>query len=80
MFYSVETLMKSIASTFMIPMEKQVLIMQGGDALDPSHRICNYSSAGTVSITVYISLITNCNIRLQGSKFKSICTTYTAGI
>ena len=33
----------------MIPMEKQVLIIQGGEALDPSHRICNYSSAGTVS-------------------------------
>ena len=49
--FSVEALMKSIASTFMIPIEKQVLIMQGGDALDPSHRICNYSSAGTVSNT-----------------------------
>ena len=41
--------MKSITSRFMIPMEKQVLIIQGGEALDPSHRICNYSSAGTVS-------------------------------
>lgn len=34
-------LVKSIASTYMIPIEKQVLTMQGGDALDPSHRICN---------------------------------------
>lgn len=33
----------------MIPLEKQVLIMQGGEALDPKNRICNYSSAGTVS-------------------------------
>lgn len=33
----------------MIPTEKQVLMIQGGKALEPSHRICNYSSAGTVS-------------------------------
>ena len=43
--------MKSIESTLLIPVEKQVLITPEGEALDPSHRICNYSSAGTVSFT-----------------------------
>ncbi|XP_028403740.1 RB1-inducible coiled-coil protein 1-like [Dendronephthya gigantea] len=51
---SVEELMKSITSTFMIPLEKQVLIMQGGEALDPKNRICNYSSAGTEHNPIFL--------------------------
>ncbi|XP_046839067.1 RB1-inducible coiled-coil protein 1-like [Xenia sp. Carnegie-2017] len=51
---SVETLMKSIESTLLIPVEKQVLITPEGEALDPSHRICNYSSAGTESNPIFL--------------------------
>ena len=41
--------MQHVTSMLLIPIEKQVLIMQGGEALDPRQRICDYSSVGTVS-------------------------------
>ena len=43
--------MSIVASDAGIPEEKQVLLISGGEALDPTDRVCNYSSAGTVSET-----------------------------
>ena len=48
-FISVNTLMAAIASTVGIAEDKQVLLTAGGEALDPTVRVCNYGSVGTVS-------------------------------
>jgi hypothetical protein len=42
--------MSAVATTTGIPVDKQVLLITGGEALNPSDRVCNYSNAGTVSI------------------------------
>ena len=41
--------MSTVASVTGIPEDKQVLLISNGEALDPSERVCSYSSAGTVS-------------------------------
>ena len=41
--------MSTVASVTGIPEDKQVLLISSGEALDPSERVCSYSSAGTVS-------------------------------
>ncbi|XP_032243064.2 RB1-inducible coiled-coil protein 1 [Nematostella vectensis] len=51
---SVETLMGSIASSAGIPVDKQVLLICGGEALDPNDRVCNYSNAGTDTSPIYL--------------------------
>ncbi|EDO45118.1 predicted protein, partial [Nematostella vectensis] len=51
---SVETLMGSIASSTGIPVDKQVLLICGGEALDPNDRVCNYSNAGTDTSPIYL--------------------------
>ena len=48
-FNSVQLLMSTVASVTGIPEDKQVLLISSGEALDPSERVCSYSSAGTVS-------------------------------
>lgn len=48
-FNSVQLLMSTAASVTGIPEDKQVLLISSGEALDPSERVCSYSSAGTVS-------------------------------
>lgn len=48
-FNSVQVLMSTVASVTGIPEDKQVLLISSGEALDPTERVCSYSSAGTVS-------------------------------
>lgn len=50
--------MSTIASTTGITVDKQVLLVTGGESLDPDDRVCNYSNAGTVSSKKYFLLIT----------------------
>ena len=42
--------MSTVASVTGIAEDKQVLLISNGEALDPSERVCSYSSAGTVSV------------------------------
>ena len=44
--------MSTVASVTGIPEDKQVLLISNGEALDPTERVCSYSSAGTVSSTL----------------------------
>ena len=44
--------MSTVASATGIPEDKQVLLISNGEALDPTERVCSYSSAGTVSSTL----------------------------
>ncbi|KAK3727883.1 hypothetical protein QZH41_010614, partial [Actinostola sp. cb2023] len=53
-FCSVQTLMSAIASATGIPVDKQVLLITGGEALDPNDRVCNYSNAGTDTSPIYL--------------------------
>jgi hypothetical protein len=46
--FSVTHLQDAIMKRCHIPRDKQVLLISGGDNLDPSARVCSYS-AGTVS-------------------------------
>ena len=46
---SVQMLMSTVATVTGIPEDKQVLLIANGEALDPTERVCSYSSAGTVS-------------------------------
>ena len=48
-FNSVRDLQDVIARQCRIPQDKQVLLISGGDSLDPGARVCRYAS-GTVSI------------------------------
>lgn len=43
--------MSTVATVTGIPEDKQVLLISNGEALDPTERVCSYSSAGTVSST-----------------------------
>ena len=36
-----------------VPVEKQVLLISGGQSLDPSHRVCSYS-AGTDTNPIFL--------------------------
>uniref|UniRef100_T1J8T9 RB1-inducible coiled-coil protein 1 n=1 Tax=Strigamia maritima TaxID=126957 RepID=T1J8T9_STRMM len=50
---SVENLKQNISSQFRIPVEKQVLLISGGESLDPQTRVGNYS-AGTDTNPIYL--------------------------
>ena len=50
--FSVSRLQEAIAKSFHISPEKQVLLISGGENLDPHVRVCSYSS-GTVSQSLW---------------------------
>lgn len=50
---SVEQLKESIERVSKIPVEKQVLLVSGGECLDPAVRVCSYS-AGTDTNPIYL--------------------------
>jgi len=57
MYFSVVQLQDAIMNRCHIPRDKQVLLISGGDSLDPSARVCSYS-AGTVSmLQIYCSSV-----------------------
>lgn len=64
--------MSSIASSTGITVDKQVLLITGGEALDPADRVCNYSNAGTVS--TYNQGICHYAILSDSSKIAQCCT------
>ena len=51
--------MSTVATVTGIPEDKQVLLISNGEALDPTERVCSYSSAGTVSCAEYTIVITH---------------------
>lgn len=51
LYFSVSALQTVIAKACHISEDKQVLLISGGESLDPAARVCKYS-AGTVSSTV----------------------------
>lgn len=50
---SVSKLKESIAKTCDIPTDKQVLLISGGESLDPDIRVCSYS-AGTDTNPIFL--------------------------
>lgn len=50
---SVDHLAQQIEQTYNIPMKKQVLLVSGGEHLNPSARVCSYS-AGTDTNPIYL--------------------------
>lgn len=50
---SVVQLKEAIERTCRIPADKQVLLVSGGECLDPSARVCSYS-AGTDTNPIYL--------------------------
>ena len=48
-YCSVSKLQEAIHTSYNIPPDKQVMLISGGENLDPSARVCSYS-AGTVSM------------------------------
>lgn len=67
LFNSVQVLMSTVASVTGIPEDKQVLLISNGEALDPTERVCSYSSAGTVSNTWLNG--TNSRIKVTGCQW-----------
>jgi len=57
-YCSVLQLQDAIKSRCQIPADKQVLLISGGENLDPSARVCSYS-AGTVSRLQRLSFLLN---------------------
>lgn len=51
---SVQILMSTVASVTGIPEDKQVLLISNGEALDPTERVCSYSSAGTDTNPIFL--------------------------
>ncbi|KAL9950515.1 hypothetical protein ACROYT_G043024 [Oculina patagonica] len=51
---SVQVLMSTVASVTGIPEDKQVLLISNGEALDPTERVCSYSSAGTDTNPIFL--------------------------
>lgn len=51
---SVAHLKEVIARACKIPEDKQVLLISGGESLEPSARVCNYSAAGTDTNPIYL--------------------------
>lgn len=51
--FSVSHLQNVINNVWRIPVEKQVLLVSGGESLDPSSRVCTYS-AGTDTNPIYL--------------------------
>lgn len=44
----------AIASQIKIPEDKQVLLISGGESLDPTARVCSYNSAGTDTSPIFL--------------------------
>ena len=66
---SVQRLQESIEIEYQIPVDKQVLLISGGQSLDPQMRVCSYS-AGTVSI-IMINHFSTPSILDMGSTYSS---------
>ena len=59
---SVSKLQEAICSSYNIPPDKQVMLISGGENLDPAARVCSYS-AGTVSSNrVFVYSVTGVNL------------------
>lgn len=52
-YFSVSQLQSVIDNAWRIPVEKQVLLVSGGESLDPNARVCSYS-AGTDTNPIYL--------------------------
>ena len=50
---SVQRLQETLAAEHQLPIDKQVLLISGGQSLDPHIRVCSYS-AGTVSCPQWV--------------------------
>lgn len=52
-FESVRSLMSAIDRQYAIPVSSQVLLISGGETLNPTHRVCSYS-AGTDTNPIFM--------------------------
>ena len=53
LFFSVRRLQEAICQCYHIPEDKQVLLISGGENLDPNARVCSYSAGMVRSRPIY---------------------------
>lgn len=53
-FFSVENLKRAIYEQYKIPITNQVLLISGGESLNPDDRVCQYASAGTDTSPIFL--------------------------